>query len=197
MRGLLINVLILGFLLTLYVYVNTDHEKTVIKENSAQTTELETAESENSAVKQDTSYRVQNGDTLSQIGERFHVSVGELKEFNGLTKDELSVGEYIDIPGKNETKGPELASKDEYAPYGDPDSSQTMTQSLGEGNSSDTEQQSSERQAEIEKRRQELIQQRQQYHQQVQGQNHGTKSREGERMPQFKISVTHDLARSI
>lgn len=190
MRGLLINVLILGFLLTLYVYINTDHEKTVIKENSAQTTELETAESENSAVKQDTSYRVQNGDTLSQIGERFHVSVGELKEFNGLTKDELSVGEYIDIPGKNETKGPELASKDEYTPYGDPDSSQTMTQSLGEGNSSDTEQQSSERQAEIEKRRQELIQQRQQYRQQDRGQNHGTRSRELERMPTFKPKDT-------
>lgn len=190
MRGLLINVLILGFLLTLYVYVNTDHEKTVIKENSAQTTELETPESENSAVKHDTSYRVQNGDTLSQIGERFHVSVGELKEFNGLTKDVLSVGEYIDIPGKNETKGPELASKDEYAPYGDPDSSQTMTQSLGEGNSSDTEQQSSDRQAEIEKRRQELIQQRQQYRQQEQGQNHGTRGRESERMPQFKPKET-------
>ena len=31
MRGLLVNVLILGFLLTLYVYVNTDHEKTLSK----------------------------------------------------------------------------------------------------------------------------------------------------------------------
>ena len=40
MKGLLINVLILGFLLTLYVYVNTDGEKTIIMENTAETSEL-------------------------------------------------------------------------------------------------------------------------------------------------------------
>ncbi|MFI5322310.1 MAG: type II secretion system secretin GspD [Thermodesulfobacteriota bacterium] len=165
MRSLVINVLILGFLLTLYVYLNTDNEKTVIKENSAQTTELETKASEKTSDNADTSYKAQEGDTLSQISERFNMSVGELQEYNGLTKDELSVGQYIDIPQKKHAGNPELVSKEDYAPYGDPNNSQTMTQSSNDNNSSSTDnsapQENSDRQSEIEKRRQELMQQRQ------------------------------------
>ncbi|HKQ31685.1 MAG TPA: LysM peptidoglycan-binding domain-containing protein, partial [Thermodesulfobacteriota bacterium] len=131
MRALLINILILGFLLTLYVYVNTDHEKTSIKENAAQTTELEDNGSKHSLENEDSSYsyRVKEGDTLSRIAEDVQLSVKELKEFNGLTKDELEVGEYIDIPDRKDI---DVAAKDDPAPFGDPDNSQTMTQSLSD-----------------------------------------------------------------
>ncbi|MEW6144961.1 MAG: type II secretion system secretin GspD [Thermodesulfobacteriota bacterium] len=166
MRGLLINILILGFLLTLYVYVNTDHEKTIIKENSAQTTELGDEKSAGSDREEDSSYKIREGDTLSRIAERFEVSVKDLKEFNGLTKDELSVGEYIDIPAGSDTEKLRIAGSDTYAPYGDPGDSETMTQSLSDeeqdpsGYQNATDQPASDRQEEIEQRRQNLLQQR-------------------------------------
>jgi general secretion pathway protein D len=190
MRALLINVLILGFLLSLYVYINTDHDKTVIKENSAQTTELETAAPEKHSDGENTSYKVQKGDTLSQLSERFNVSVKELKEYNGLTKDVLTVGEYIDIPPKSHIGSPELANKDDYAaPFGDPSNSQVMTQLLNDNNSSNTDggtsQENSDRQAEIEKRRQELLQQRQKYSRD-QLQTQTPRSRERVRRTPFK-----------
>ena len=112
MRALLINVLILGFLLTLYVYINTDHEKTIIRENAAQTTELENSLQKDTPGNIDSSYsyRVQKGDTLSQIAENANTSVEVIKEFNGLTKDELAVGEYIDIPHVQDKSGIEIAA---------------------------------------------------------------------------------------
>ncbi|OGE23986.1 MAG: type II secretion system protein GspD [Candidatus Dadabacteria bacterium RIFCSPHIGHO2_12_FULL_53_21] len=171
MRGLLINILILGFLLTLYVYVNTDHEKTTIKENTAQTTELENEESILQSQNEDPSYKVQEGDTLSQIAERFQVSVKQLKEINGLTSDVLSVGEYIDIPVQSDTGRLNIAGNDTYAPYGGPGDSETMTQSLGDQdpayNQDASDQPTSDRQAEIEQRRQKLLEQKEQYRQQT------------------------------
>src|SRR3990167_2374314 len=171
MRGLLINILILGFLLTLYVYVNTDHEKTTIKENTAQTTELENEESILQSQNEDSSYKVQEGDTLSQIAERFQVSVKQLKEINGLTSDVLSVGEYIDIPVQSDTGRLNIAGNDTYAPYGGPGDSETMTQSLGDQdpayNQDASDQPTSDRQAEIEQRRQKLLEQKEQYRQQT------------------------------
>ena len=171
MRGLLINILILGFLLTLYVYVNTDHEKTTNKENTAQTTELENEESILQSQNEDPSYKVQEGDTLSQIAERFQVSVKQLKEINGLTSDVLSVGEYIDIPVQSDTGRLNIAGNDTYAPYGGPGDSETMTQSLGDQdpayNQDASDQPTSDRQAEIEQRRQKLLEQKEQYRQQT------------------------------
>ncbi len=203
MRGLLVSVLILGFLLTLYVYVNTDHEKTIIKENAAQTTELGNEESISPQGRDDTSYQVQEGDTLSQISEKFHVSVKELKEFNGLTKDELSVGEFIDIPAKNGTENPQIAGDGTYAPYGDPGDSQTMTQALSDGTQNPSysndgatdqntanDQQTSDRQAEIEKRRQELIQQKQQQHRQLNQGRHTQQPTGPGRMQKFQRQDT-------
>jgi len=169
MRALLINVLILGFLLTLYIYVNTDHEKTSIKENSALTTELEDNGSAQPVANEVSSYsyRVKEGDTLSRIAENVQISVKDLKEFNGLTKDELSVGEYIDIPDEKVNKGIEVAAKDDSAPFGDPDNSQTMTQALSDQEQSPSyndqgysDQQTSDRQAEIEERRRNLLEQK-------------------------------------
>ncbi|KAB2834269.1 MAG: LysM peptidoglycan-binding domain-containing protein, partial [Candidatus Dadabacteria bacterium] len=169
MRALLINILILGFLLTLYVYVNTDHKKTSIKENAAQTTELEDNGSTHPAGNEGSSYtyRVKEGDTLSRIAENVQIPVKELKEFNGLTKDELSVGEYIDIPDGKDNKSLEVAAKDDSAPFGDPDNSQTMTQSLSDQEQSpsyndqgSSDQQTSDRQAEIEERRRNLLEQK-------------------------------------
>jgi general secretion pathway protein D len=175
MRGLLINILILGFLLTLYVYINTDHEKTVIRENAAQTTELGNGESVSAPRKEDSSYKVQEGDTLSQIAERFRVSVKDLKELNGLTRDELSVGEYIDIPGRSDTGMLETADNDAYAPDGDPGDSGTMTQSLSDqdqdaptGYQDASDQTATEREAEIEQRRQNLLEQKERYRRQTQ-----------------------------
>jgi general secretion pathway protein D len=166
MRGLLINILILGFLLTLYVYVNTDHQKPIIKENSAQTTELGDEKSAVSGQAEDSSYKIREGDTLSRIAESFQVSVKDLKELNGLTRDELSVGDYIDIPVGSDTEKIEIAGSDAYAPYGAPGDSETMTQSLSdqEQDPSDyqdaTDEPASGRQEEIEQRRQNILQQR-------------------------------------
>ena len=100
MKGFLINILILGFLLTLYVYINTGNEGPAIQENAAQTQELQD-ESYNSVINDnDISYKIEEGDTLSTIGDRFGVSVADIKELNGLKDDEIVIGEYIDIPVK-------------------------------------------------------------------------------------------------
>ena len=100
MKGFLINILILGFLLTLYVYINTGKEGPAIQENAAQTQELQD-ESYNSVINDnDISYKIEEGDTLSTIGDRFGVSVADIKELNGLKDDEIVIGEYIDIPVK-------------------------------------------------------------------------------------------------
>ena len=174
MRALLINILILGFLLTLYVYVNTDHEKTTIKENAAQTTELEDNGKSNLPSQEDSSYsyKVKEGDTISQLAEEAHLSVKELKEFNGLTKNELSVGEYIEIPAGKLNHGVEVAANDDTAPFGDSDNSQTMTQSLSDQgqstsyqNQGSSDQTTSDRQAEIEERRRKLLEQKRQMRQ--------------------------------
>ncbi len=160
MKGLLVNVLILGFLLTLYVYINTDHEKAVIGENSAETVELDHADAINAAQDDDISYQIQNGDTLSQIGEKFQVSVKEIKELNGITNDQITVGEYIDIPNGREKVEP--AENGEYGSFDDLNNSPTMAQSLSEETQDgDAEQMRQERQTEIERRREELLQQRQ------------------------------------
>lgn len=98
MKGLLINVLILGFLLTLYVYVNTDSTKPLIGENSAETMELENGADYSGVTEDETSYRIQQGDSLSVIGDRFQVSVADIKEVNGLSGDSITAGDYIDIP---------------------------------------------------------------------------------------------------
>ena len=65
MKGLLINILILGFLLTLYVYINTDHENTLIRENSAETSELDEETLTDTVSDEDISYRIKEGETLS------------------------------------------------------------------------------------------------------------------------------------
>lgn len=165
MKGLLINVLILGFLLTLYVYINTDHGKTIIGENSAETSELDHNSVRDAAQDNDISYQIQTGDTLSQIGEKFHVSIKGIKELNGLTSDQIVVGEFIDIPGTK--SGSEPADSEEYGSFDDLGNSPTMAQSYNDqseepedGNAEQGSQE--ERQAEIERRREEILQRRQQ-----------------------------------
>jgi len=98
MKGFLINILILGFLLTLYVYINTGNERTTIQENAAQTQELEEKNTNNTTINNDLSYKIVEGDTLSTIADRYQVSVDKIKEINGLTDDDIILGEYIDIP---------------------------------------------------------------------------------------------------
>ena len=84
MKGFLINILILGFLLTLYICINTNNEGTLIQENAAQTQELpqETATYNSTNNNDDVSYRIIEGDTLSSIGSKFGVSVTDIKEIN-------------------------------------------------------------------------------------------------------------------
>lgn len=45
-----------------------------------------------------TSYTVKEGDTLSGIARRFHVSVEELRNANGLKSDGVTVGQVLEIP---------------------------------------------------------------------------------------------------
>lgn len=46
----------------------------------------------------DLAYRIRSGDTLSDIARRNQLSVGRLKEFNGLDSEVLQVGQIIRIP---------------------------------------------------------------------------------------------------
>jgi len=46
-----------------------------------------------------TKYTVRNGDCLSKIAARFHVSVIEIKRVNGLKSDRLRIGQVLRVPG--------------------------------------------------------------------------------------------------
>lgn len=162
-KGLLINVLILGFLLTLYVYVNTNHEKPVIMENSANTSELPPGESADAPLAKEITYTINEGDTLSGLGEKFGVSVTEIKEHNGLTRDMLIPGDIIGIPPHGSAAA--AGFEDGFS-----DSAEIMTQAataeaIGREiaqkfDTTELEQRRKERQEEIEKRRQGIQQKR-------------------------------------
>jgi len=164
-KGLLINVLILGFLLTLYVYVNTNHEKPVIMENSANTSELPPGKSADAPLAKEITYTINEGDTLSGLGEKFGVSVAEIKEHNGLTRDMLTPGDIIGIPQHGSSAGA-ADFEDSF-----PDGTETMTQAAGSEaiiareiaqkfDTTELEQRRKERQEEIERRRQGIQQKR-------------------------------------
>jgi len=186
MKGFLINILILGFLLTLYIYINTNNEGTLIQENAAQTQELtqETATSNSTNNNDDVSYRIIEGDTLYSIGSKFGVSVADIKEINGLKEDEIAAGDYIDIPVIAAIENNQSADKKDYTSLNELNDTKTLAQTSGEDNfdvgestdgtldlggapidnaqaQNDPEQKDRlERQQEREKRRQKRIQQR-------------------------------------
>jgi general secretion pathway protein D len=173
MKGLLINILILGFLLTLYVYVNTDNEKTTIQENSAQTTELQAQTPNNTLSDEDISYRIEEGDSLSTIGDKFGVSVTDIKVRNGLREDEIIAGDYIDIPASVSKDNYQIAGNNNFGTFEDLNDSKTIAQTSPEATfdlgaspdntqaQSDPQQQKGlEKQQQREKRRQEMIKQR-------------------------------------
>ncbi len=186
MKGFLINILILGFLLTLYIYINTNNEGTLIQENAAQTQELpqETATYNSTNNNDDVSYRIIEGDTLYSIGSKFGVSVTDIKEINGLKEDEIAAGDYIDIPVIAAIENNQSADKKDYTSLNELNDTKTLAQTYGEDNfdvgestdgtfdlggaptdnaqaQNDPEQKDRlERQQEREKRRQKRIQQR-------------------------------------
>jgi len=136
MKGFLINILILGFLLTLYIYINTNNEGTLIQENAAQTQELtqETATSNSTNNNDDVSYRIIEGDTLYSIGSKFGVSVADIKEINGLKEDEIAAGDYIDIPVIAAIENNQSADKKDYTSLNELNDTKTLAQTSGEDN---------------------------------------------------------------
>lgn len=136
MKGFLINILILGFLLTLYIYINTNNEGTLIQENAAQTQELtqETATSNSTNNNDDVSYRIIEGDTLHSIGSKFGVSVADIKEINGLKEDEITAGDYIDIPVIAAIENNQSADKKDYTSLNELNDTKTLAQTSGEDN---------------------------------------------------------------
>jgi murein DD-endopeptidase MepM/ murein hydrolase activator NlpD len=67
------------------------------------------------------SYTIKNGDTLSEISEKFHVSQAELTEFNNIEDGKLIIGEVIIIPGgkiiqNNTPNKPKTSSTPETTP---------------------------------------------------------------------------------
>ena len=154
-KGIFINVIIIGFLLTLYIYINTDSENSVIQENSAQTQELVSSAEDNDTAREEISYKIEKGDSLSSIGEKFKVSVKDIKEINGLRESTISAGDYIDIPIRNDITPVStnetivLAQADE--PYDETAPEEQIQDNL-------TAQE--ERKAERERRRQEMMKKR-------------------------------------
>jgi general secretion pathway protein D len=119
LKGFLINILTLGFLLTLYIYINTNNEETLIQENAAQTQELaenfSTDHTTNITINtEDVTYRIVEGDTLSSIGNKFGVSVEKIKEINGLKENQIVIGDYIDIPVRAAIENNQSLDKKDY-----------------------------------------------------------------------------------
>ena len=176
MKGLLINILILGFLLTLYVYVNTDSGKITIQENSAQTMELHEETPSSTISDEDISYRIEKGDTLSTIGNKFGVSVTDIKELNGLREDEIVAGDYIDIAVSVINDNYQVPNNNEDDSFDDLNDTKTIAQTYPEaapdlGVPADNAQAQSnpeqkeriEKQQEREKRRQQMIKEREEF----------------------------------
>jgi len=132
MKGLLINVLILGFLLTLYVYVNTDGDKTIIMENSAETSEIPNSAEYKQPHNQDLTYQIQDGDSLYDIGAKYQVPVSRIKEINGLKDDRIVTGEYIDIPNNSNKPAGENTANRDYTNYNDLETEMTLAQTYGD-----------------------------------------------------------------
>ena len=175
MKGLLINILILGFLLTLYVYVNTDNGKTTIQENSAQTMELHEEPPNNTISDGDISYRIEKGDSLSTIGNKFGVSVTDIKELNGLREDEIVAGDYIDIAVSAINDSYQVPNNNEDDSFDDLNDTKTIAQTYPEATldlggpaenvqvQSNPEQKKRIGQQEREKRSQQMIKQREEF----------------------------------
>jgi general secretion pathway protein D len=169
-RGIFINVLILGFLLTLYIYINTDNNKTIIQENFAQTTELEDTASDYEGTSADISYKIEVGDSLSTIGDKFQVSVNDIRELNGLRDNVIVAGDYIDIPQIPSQNSPGNASQDNnivlaQAYEGVEDKNENVQApdeniEARENQASQDLRAQEERKAERERRRQEMMQKR-------------------------------------
>lgn len=51
-------------------------------------------------------YTVKRGDTLSEVAERFHVSMGLLKATNNLASNEIQVGQTLKLPATGTTQAP-------------------------------------------------------------------------------------------
>ncbi|MCA9810100.1 MAG: LysM peptidoglycan-binding domain-containing protein, partial [Candidatus Dadabacteria bacterium] len=67
-------------------------------ENSAETSEFPPGEGAGNPLAEEITYTIKEGDTLSSLGEKFGVSVADIKLHNGLTRDTLSKGDIIGIP---------------------------------------------------------------------------------------------------
>lgn len=167
-KGIFINVLILGFLLTLYIYINTDNNKTIIQENFAQTTELEETASANGLTNADISYKIETGDSLSTIGEKFQVSVNDIMELNGLRGNEIVAGDYIDIPQnivQTPRNDPSLKSNIVLAQADEVVENQNESSEAQDNQASEDLRAQEERKAERERRRREMMQKREELQQ--------------------------------
>ena len=167
-KGIFINILILGFLLTLYIYINTDSNKSIIQENFAQTTELEETASANGLTNADISYKIETGDSLSIIGEKFQVSVNDIKQLNGLRDNEIVAGDYIDIPqnlGRTNQNDTSQDSNIVLAQAGEEKVDQHENVETQENRESEDLRAQEERESERERRRQEMMQKREELQQ--------------------------------
>jgi len=135
MKGFLINIMILGFLLTLYIYINTNNEGTTVQENAAQTQELKEESVTYPVTNNDLSYRIEQGDSLSSIGDEFGVSVADIKEINGLKEDEIAAGDYIDIPLNAAVEKNQSEGKKDYSSLNELNDAKTIAQTSSDDTS--------------------------------------------------------------
>ena len=100
---------------TQYALLFVEKEKEVYAHQTQKALEKEKILKEVSKVSDRTVHKVKKGETLSSIAKKYHVSVSNLKKWNNLKKDTLSVGQKLTIYTSG---GPMATSSSDSKPVG-------------------------------------------------------------------------------
>ena len=72
---------------------------------------------QNAAPSNATTYVVKKGDVLGKIAERHGCTVAQLKQWNGLTSNNIKVGQKLKLNGSSSTSSSSASSSEEYTTY--------------------------------------------------------------------------------
>ena len=71
-----------------------------VNNNSKATSQAKNSRTNNKSKKASTTHKVQSGENLWRIANKYGVSVDEVKAANGMKNDKLSIGQELKIPSK-------------------------------------------------------------------------------------------------